>query len=521
MLSDSGATVSCWMSRVQMPVTGPLEEDKSADVCIVGAGMAGISIAYSLVREGAKVVVIDDGEIGSGETGRTTAHLASALDDRFSRLIRLFGERGAHLAYQSHARAIDRIEQNAEQEGLDCDFTRVDGYLYQPPEGTVNDVLREFEAARRAGVGGVQIVGCAPLPFDTGPALRFPRQGQFHPLKYLAGLSRAILARGGRIYTSTRAVDIAGGRDARVMTASDRRISASQLVIATNTPINDMLVMHSKQAAYRTYAIAFALNDDSLPQALYWDDADPYHYIRVQPPVAPGGSKLLIVGGADHKTGQAPGAEAAIFHLEEWTRKCFSMAGEALYRWSGQVMEPVDGLGYIGRNPADAENVYIVTGDSGHGMTHATIASMLIPDLIAGRDNPWAEIYDPSRKTKRALGRYAHENANVAAQYRDWLTASEVGSVEEIAPGSGAILRDGMRKIAVWRDTTGQLHTFSAVCPHMQCIVRWNGLEKTFDCPCHGSRFRGDGEPVNGPAISGLPAEQTPAPADQVTATKD
>jgi nitrite reductase/ring-hydroxylating ferredoxin subunit len=214
------------------------------------------------------------------------------------------------------------------------------------------------------------------------------------------------------------------------------------------------------------------------------------------------------VGGEDHKTGQPPGPESALHSLEAWARHCFPMVREVVHRWSGQVIEPVDYLAYIGHNPWDDQNLYIVTGDSGHGMTHSTIASMLIPDLIAGRSNPWQALYDPRRKSVRTGSELARENLNVAAQYRDYLSTGELSSVQELAPDSGAVIRHGLKKLAVYRDPGGALHTFSAVCPHLQCIVRWNPLEKSWDCPCHGSRFAADGHAVNGPATDGLsPAE--------------
>ncbi len=289
------------------------------------------------------------------------------------------------------------------------------------------------------------------------------------------------------------------------MTEANHRVSARHVVVATNTPVNDMVIMHTKQAPYRTYAIAFDVPAGWIERALYWDDADPYHYVRLH---GADGRTLLIVGGEDHKTGQGPGPEKSMVALEQWARRNFAQAGAIAFRWSGQVMEPVDSLAFIGRNPGDEENVFIVTGDSGHGMTHATIASILIPDLIAGQSNPWEQIYDPRRKSLRSAGTFAHENINVAAQYRDYATAGEVASVDQIEPSGGAILREGVRKLAVYRDKEGHVHRFSAVCPHLKCIVRWNEIEKTWDCPCHGSRFAADGHVINGPAIGGLPAAE-------------
>jgi len=190
--------------------------------------------------------------------------------------------------------------------------------------------------------------------------------------------------------------------------------------------------------------------------------------------------------------------------LEKWARERFPMIEGIEFRWSGQVMEPIDGVAFIGRNPGDKENVYICTGDSGQGMTHGTIASILLTDLILGRENPWATLYDPSRITLRAAGEFTRENLNVAKKYGEWLTRGEVASVEEIASGSGGIVRRGVTKLAVFRDEAGVLHERSAVCSHLGCIVHWNNVEKTWDCPCHGSRFDKTGDVLNGPAIYGL-----------------
>jgi nitrite reductase/ring-hydroxylating ferredoxin subunit len=347
--------------------------------------------------------------------------------------------------------------------------------------------------------------------FDTGPCLRFPRQAQFHPLKYLAGLARAIVRDGGQIFTQTHADTIEGGEPGRVMISTGLSITADAVVVATNTPVNDRLVIHTKQAPYQTYVIGAQVLRGAVPKGLYWDTPDPYHYVRLAN-VAPEGTSsdetasydTLIVGGEDHKTGQADDADERYARLEAWTRECFPMVEAIASRWSGQVMEPVDSLAFIGSNPLDAPNVYIATGDSGNGMTHGTIAGILLTDLIVGRPNAWAALYDPARRTLRAVKEFVRENLNVAAQYTDWMTAGDVDSPDEITAGTGAVMRQGLTKVAVYRDEQGAVHTYSAECPHLGCVVDWNSLEKTWDCPCHGSRFDPYGRVVNGPANSNL-----------------
>ncbi len=519
MQNDSGETVSVWMTTAQeIPSDGALGADAQADVCIVGAGIAGMTTAYLLARDGKSVIVLDDGPIGGGMTGRTTAHLVNALDDRFYDLESYHGEKGARLAAESHTAAIDMVEKIAREENIDCEYERLDGYLFTPPDESKESLERELKATHRAGLTGTELVARAPVDsFDTGQALRFPNQAQFHPLKYLAGLAAAINRLGGRIHTQTHASKIEGGEAARIETESGAVVNARFVVVATNTPVNDLVAIHTKQAPYITYVIGARVPRGSVTRALYWDTPDPYHYLRlesVDKDDAAQAYDILIVGGEDHKTGQAEDFAERYARLESWTRERFPMVEGIEYRWSGQVLEPIDGMAFIGRNPLDAENVFIATGDSGNGMTHGTIAGILLTDLIQGRDNEWAALYDPSRKTLKAIKEFAKENLNVAAQYADYVTPGEVDSADEIAPGEGAIIRHGLTKVAAYRDEAGTLHERSAICTHLGCIVDWNTSEKTWDCPCHGSRFDAKGRVVMGPANSDLEPVRSSEAAD-------
>lgn len=512
MNNDSGSSVSLWMATAQIETQPMLKmgEVTDADVCIVGAGIAGLSVAYLLLTSGQSVVVLDDGPIGGGETGRTTAHLSNALDDRYYEIERLHGRDGARLAADSHTAAIDTVERIVLTEDIDCDFERLDGYLFVPPGESQSELDKELAAAHRAGIDDVVKVDRAPLPdFDTGPCLKFPGQAQLHALKYLGGLAKAVVELGGRIFTSTHASEFHGGVAAHVKTRSGARVSCRHIVVATNTPVNDRVVMHSKQAAYRSYVIGGRIRTGTVPKALYWDTADPYHYVRL----APGESadyQILIVGGEDHKTGQEDDAEKRYAALEKWTRERFPSLESVAYRWSGQIMEPIDAMAFIGPNPADNANVYIVTGDSGHGMTHGTIAGLLITDLILKRENVWARLYEPARKRLGAAWEFAKEGANIAVQYADYLKGGDVSSRDKIQPGAGAVVRHGLSKIAVFRDSEGVLHECSAICSHLGCVVHWNHDERSWDCPCHGSRFDPYGKVMNGPALEPL-ARLTPS----------
>jgi glycine/D-amino acid oxidase-like deaminating enzyme/nitrite reductase/ring-hydroxylating ferredoxin subunit len=494
------------MDTAEVPLESSLAERITAEVCIVGAGIAGMSTAYLLAREGKSVVVLDDGSIGGGMTGRTTAHLVNALDDRYFELERLHGEDGARLAAESHTAAIDRVEEIVKEEAIKCEFERLDGYLFLPPRESQKVLDDELEALHRAGLTDIEKVERVPWDsYDTGPALRFPRQAQFHPLKYLAGLAKAIKEKGGRIYTHTHAKEIDGGKQARIETTNRGVVTADAVVVATNTPVNDLVAIHTKQAAYQTYVIGARIPRGSVTRGLYWDTPDPYHYIRIETlGVGADAHDVLIVGGEDHKTGQQDDGNKRFGALERWTRHRFPMVEGIEYRWSGEVMEPIDGLAFIGGNPLDAKNVFIATGDSGNGMTHGTIAGILLTDLILGRKNEWESIYDPSRITLKALPEFAKENLNVAAQYTNLALAGDVESEDEIRPGGGAILSRGLNKVAVYRDPYGEIHELSAVCRHLGCIVNWNTLENTWDCPCHGSRYDALGKVIQGPANSDL-----------------
>src|SRR5688572_8908579 len=319
---------SVWAATAQLPTYSPLSSDTSADVCIVGAGISGLTTAYLLTQVGKSVVVLDDGAIGSGMTGVTTAHLVNALDDRYYELERLHGERGARLAAESHTAAIDQIKEIIEREGIECDFERLDGYLFVGPGESTEQLGWELRAAHRAGLTEVKYVERLPFDgYDFGAALRFPYQGQFHILKYMDGVARAFARLGGRVYTRTHADKIEGdGETARVTTSAGHVVTSGAVVVATNTPVNDIVSIHTKQAPYRTYVVGARVPAGSVPRMLLWDTGDPYHYVRLQTVRDETGAAshdVLIVGGEDHKTGQAEDFDERFRRLEEWTRERF------------------------------------------------------------------------------------------------------------------------------------------------------------------------------------------------------
>lgn len=496
-------TGSVWTAATDLPVFPPLAENIRVDACVVGAGIAGMSIAYLLTRAGKRVALLDDGPLAHGMTSLTTAHLTCVLDERYFELEHMHGEEGARLAAESHMTAIDRMETIVASEKIDCDFERLNGYLFLSPGDDEDTLERELAAAQRAGIDAA-LVNLPPSPaIEPGPSLLFPNQAQFHPLHYVAGLARAIQRDGGHVYSMTHADTIEGGFPAQV-TAGGHVVTADSVIVATHAPVNDLVAIHTKQTGYMSYVIGARIRQGSVMRALYWDTGYPYHYVRLQN--APDGDgEILIVGGEDHRTGQAD--DTAVHHdrLEHWARERFPFIEEIPFVWSGQVMQSIDGLAFIGRNPLDRENVYVVTGDSGTGMTYATIAAILITDLIEGRSNPWTTLYDPSRKTLRSAPAYAREAVRMAAQYADWVTPGDVKSASDVPPDGGAVLKEGLAPVAVYREPDGTLHRLSAVCVHLGCVVRWNATERTWDCPCHGSRYDRFGTVLNGPANNNLP----------------
>jgi glycine/D-amino acid oxidase-like deaminating enzyme/nitrite reductase/ring-hydroxylating ferredoxin subunit len=508
-----GALASLWERTTprDRAAASPLSGPVHADICVVGAGMAGLSVAYELGLRGQRVVVLDDGPIGGGETSRTTAHVTTAFDDYYHEVERLHGTEAMRRLADAFRGGVRRIATIATSEGIDCDLRWVDGWWFAPDEAGAEQLDAEADAALRAGFLDVSLEPAWPVPHLTAQrVLRWPNQLQFHPLRYVDGLARALIARGGQIFTSahvTAVQDATDDRPARVETDAGITVTANAVVVATNSPVNDWVAMHTKQAPYRTYAMALQIARGAVPAGLYWDTLEPYHYVRLY-----GGSTeaqsdaddLLIVGGEDHKTGQEADERVHFERLETWVRARFAV-GDVVAQWSGQVLEPVDALAFIGRNPGD-RHVYIATGDSGNGITHGAIAGLLLADLVEGIDNPWAPLFDPGRVSLKALPTWVRENANVARQYADLLTPGEVPSLDAVGAGQGRIVRDGVQKLAAYRDEAGQLTVRSAICTHLGCVVDWNAAEKTWDCPCHGSRFAVDGRVINGPAVAPLRA---------------
>ncbi len=498
-------SISCWMDQTPVLDAPRLTQDESCDVVIIGAGIAGLSTAYELVRFGRSVVVIDRGGIGNGMTARTTAHLATELDDFYSELINVRGEDEARLYHDSQVAAVNRIEAICRDEGIDADFVRVDGYLFPAEESHVAELREEYEACRSIGVDCEWLEAFSLPGREVGPAIRFPNQGRFHPTKYLKGLAQAILARGGRIYAETAHVSDEETEEAvEITTEAGPVIRARDMVFCTNSPTNVKVAIHPKQTPDRTYVVAGRVPKGSAPDALMWDTLESYHYVRIQP--VSEAEDLLIVGGEDHRSGEANDMGERFERLEQWTRDHYPSFTRSDYRWSGQVLETIDFMPFSGLL-GGTKHTYIHTGDSGMGITNGVAGSLTITPLILGEHSRFAPVLDPGRKSLGAwasVEEFVREQAGSAKNMMEHITPSEISSADELAPGEGGLMRRGIKKVAVYKSEDGEVIERSAVCTHLGCVVHWNGFEKCWDCPCHGSQFAPDGQVLNGPAVKPL-----------------
>ena len=487
--------------------------DVAVDVAIVGGGITGISAAALLKRAGKRVCVLEANRVAQGETGHTTAHLTEALDTRYHTLAQKFGKDGARIVAESSRAAIAQIESWSHAMGISS-FTRLPGYLYAESADDARELEKECDAARDAGCA-VSVTRDVPgLPFPVHAALRFENQAQFHVRDYVLPLAESIAGQGSHVFEETRVVDVHDGGPCKVLT--DRGVvTADHVLVCANAPLSRVL-LQTKVAHYRSYALGARL-EGPVPFGLFWDTADPYHYMRA---AKDGAGDVLIVGGEDHRTGQDDDTRERYAALAEWTEKHFRVRSFA-YAWSGQIVEPVDGLPYIGRAPA-SEEVLVATGFSGNGMTFGTVAALMFFDMVLGRESPWAELYRATRVTPLASAvDYVRENVDFPLHFiGDRMRRAEVRSLDEVAAGEGKLVRLGKKRVAAFRDAHGALSVCSAVCPHLGCLVDFNAAEQTWDCPCHGSRFATNGRLINGPATQDLArVDHAPAPAPALAPT--
>jgi glycine/D-amino acid oxidase-like deaminating enzyme/nitrite reductase/ring-hydroxylating ferredoxin subunit len=515
-------TNSVWSEATPAPPYAPLAGNVAVDAAVVGGGITGITAALLLARAGRRVAVIEARRIGKGETGKTTAHLTEALDVSYEKLLSRFGPDGARLAAAGQRAAIERIATFAGECGIDCDLHRVPGFTFAETNAERAALEREAAAARRLGVAAT-LVDRAPLPFPIAGALRFDNQATIHPRVYLQGLERAFVGLGGQIFEDTQVVAIDEGKPCRVI--SDRGVVAARdVIVAAHVPIVNRVLLHAKLAAYRTYVVGIDLEADAgVGDGLYWDMAEPYHYIRAQ---TIGGRRYLLVGGEDHKVGEADDTTASFDRLEAYVRVRFAReVAPTDFRWSGQIVTSADGLPYVGRNSM-SHHVYVATGYAGNGITQGTLAATVLADEICGIANPFGELLDATRiKPLASAGAVLSENLDYPKHMlTDRLgggTDGGMAALGAIPPGEGRVLTLDGERLAVYRNANGQLNALSPVCTHLGCLVHWNTTEKSWDCPCHGSRFDPHGRVLNGPAVAALQAKAIPGEEDSESPVHD
>ena len=490
-----------WL-RTPFPRFRRLDRNLNVDVAVVGAGITGITTALLLKRAGHRVALIERDRCATRDTGHTTAHLTSVLDTRLTRLARSYGSERARLAWEAGQAAIEQIASLVEELGIDCEFRRVPFYLCTPlrdREVKAADrkrLIREVELARELGFPAEFV---PEIPVTGRPGLRMPNQALFHPRKYLRSLVERIPGGGSHVFEHTAVEEIT--EEPLAVRAGGYRIACGHVVLATNTPLEGKattlraLLFQTKLALYSSYVVGARIRPGRVPQAYYFDLDDPYYYLRVEP-----GRRFdyAIFGGEDHKTGQQRDTRACYRALERQLRRLIPGA-QVVDRWSGQLIETHDGLPYIGEH---AERQFAATGYCGNGMTLATVAALMCRDWMGGYDNPWQELFSPRRKNLKAGAlAYLRENVDYPVHLvADRLERLKLPGPRSVRRGEGRIVRYQGKNVAAYRDDSGRLTLLSQVCPHLGCLVNWNAAEKTWDCPCHGSRFRPDGSILGGPA---------------------
>ncbi|CAL8472081.1 g11623 [Coccomyxa elongata] len=501
-----GVAHTVWKQDEQTSKFPSLGQNLSADVVVVGAGIAGLSIAYRLSKEGKKVVVLEARTRGSGQTGRSTAHMMTWNKNSYHKVEKQFSTDSMTQVAQSYLAAIEFVENTASAEGIDCGFKRVDGYLF--PESTsksdMDSIDKELAAAVRAGLTDVRKVDLGGVAGAGGvhEALMFPGCMNIHPLSYVNGLADAVVKHGGHVFENSLVTDFSGKK---VTTEAGFTVEAPNVVLATHMPIYRNFTVISRQNPYRFYALGFAIPKDGFKDGQYWDISEGHHNVRLEEHSE---GNILVVGGEEHRTGIKPDQyEDNWAKLEEWTRSRWTQAGEVRFKWSGQVMEPDDMLHLLGSDPLNDAQIgaryYTATGDSGQALTSGTLAGMIIADEILGRDNPFAKIYNPSRLpplSANTIKELASYGKTVVQGLAENLSPLYLQDIEDMKPCSGAVVQKGLEKVAVYVDEQGGKHAYRATCPHLGCLVQWNPNEGTFDCPCHGSHFDNRGRVINGPA---------------------
>lgn len=503
---------SIWKDRAgEDPKYPTLKGEYEADIVIIGAGITGLTTALRLIQSNKKVIVIEGLNIGSGTTGESSCHLTTEIESNYFEVAKSFGLETAQKVAESRKEAINFIETITKVYNINCDFRRVPGYLFAENKKSVTELKKEQEGASRAGIE-VVFTETIPLELNHFGALKFEDQAEFDSQKYLNAMARHITSKGVQIFENSFVTDIIEENDQFIVTTKEGSIKSKEVVQATHYPLF-INILQTLAAPYRSYLMAFRLEQE-FPKGLFWNTDDPYYYIRT---IEDENGRILLVGGADHKTGQETDNEKSFHEIEKYTRARFKV-GEVLYNWSSQYYTPSDGLPYIGQNPIGSQS-YIATGYAGDGLVYGTVAGIILSDILSGKENPWQNIYSPKRFTPGASAKeFIKENADVAYHFVADRFKNVENGFSDIAAGEGKIVKHENEKYAVARDQHNQLHILSPVCTHLKCFVQWNKEETSWDCPCHGSRFSIDGKVVTGPAVTNL--EKKKLPSSQVVPKK-
>jgi glycine/D-amino acid oxidase-like deaminating enzyme/nitrite reductase/ring-hydroxylating ferredoxin subunit len=492
--------VPVWIDDTPIRKFPKLQRNISADVLVVGAGVTGITAAYLLKKAGSTVALVERERVASIDTGHTTAHLTYVTDVDLQQLVRNFGKDHAQAAWDAGAAAIDEIERIVEEEGIECGFARVPAYVHvrvgRFSKKEASSLKKDADLAAKLGFDAAYLNSA---PYFNLPAVRFANQAKFHPRKYLRSLVAKIPGNGPHVFEKSAASEFDAKK--RRIRVNRNWISFDRVVMATNNPLVGLAsivgatLLQTKLSLYTSYALGARVPPKTLPEAVFWDTREPYDYLRVD---RHRGFDYIVFGGEDHKTGQERNTKRAYARLLARLKKIIPHA-RIDHRWSGQIISTPDGLPYIGEN---AGRQFIATGYCGNGITFGTVAAMMARDWTAGRKNPWTELFALDRKKiKGATWNYLRENKDYPYyMVKDRLTRPEADSVRELRPGDGMIIGRRGKKVAAFRDPNENIHRLSPVCTHLGCLVRWNSSESTWDCPCHGSRFKPTGEVIAGPA---------------------
>ena len=476
---------SLWFQDTTRPARAPLDRDLTVDVAVLGAGIVGLTTALLLERQGARVAVLEARHVGAGASGYNTAKLSSLHGLTYSKLAGSLGSDAARSYGEANEAGIARVFELAEQLGIDCDLRCKPNYTYAESGSDVDQLREEADVARELGLPA-SYAEELDLPFPVAGAVRFDNQAEFHPVKYLDGIAAALE---GPLHEGTMATRVHPGR---VRTAAGPTLTAEHVVMATHLPFLDRGLYFARCHPERSYVVAGRTSEG--PAGMYLSTEQPAHSIRAH-------GEWLLVGGESHKTGQADAAERYA-RLESWARERFGIEPEL--RWATQDQMPVDGVPYVGRHDPLSPRVWVATGFRKWGLAMGTAAAELLAAQIGGREHAWTELFNPQRLRPRASATsLAKENANVALRFFGDRVVKR-GSADEIGPGEGRIVGAGLGQRAAYRDDDGTLHELSARCTHLGCIVNWNSAERTWDCPCHGSRFAATGEVIEGPAVRPL-----------------